>query len=255
MPMDPLLVGARELWQGLARVPVSFAAAGGVTVVVSPESGLCPVGWVGVVALGGSALVTVPSESVAVTVRDALARLPAEAVVDDALVREVLPVTGILGPAALSYVSPEVFRPVEAGAWTVERLPASHPELRSLEEAAGHEDAAEAALSEITSPAWVVRERGQVVAAAGYRVWPGRTAHVCVLTAPEARGRGLARVTGSATVAHALAAGLLPQWRARPQASRRVAAALGFAELGCQLSIELAPASDSPGTSATARTA
>ena len=50
---------------------------------------------------------------------------------------------------------------------------------------------------------------------------------------------GLARVTGSATVAHALAAKLLPQWRARPPASRRVAASLGFEELGFQLSIEI----------------
>lgn len=67
---------------------------------------------------------------------------------------------------------------------------------------------------------------------------PAGTAHLSVLTAPAARGRGLARVTGSAAVAHALAAGLLPQWRARSLASRRVAAALGFTELGAQLSIE-----------------
>ncbi|MER6126616.1 GNAT family N-acetyltransferase [Streptomyces sp. NPDC001795] len=60
----------------------------------------------------------------------------------------------------------------------------------------------------------MVREHGQVVAAAGYRAWPRRTAHIGVLTAPEGRGRGLARVTGSAAVAHAFAAGLLPQWRA-----------------------------------------
>ena len=52
--------------------------------------------------------------------------------------------------------------------------------------------------------------------------------------------RGLARVTGSATTTHALAAGLLPQWRARVPASRRVAIALGFRELGVQLSFELA---------------
>ncbi|MFD3663840.1 hypothetical protein ACFWVF_25200 [Streptomyces sp. NPDC058659] len=44
----------------------------------------------------------------------------------------------------------------------------------------------------------------------------------------------------SAAVAHAIAAGLLPQWRARPHSSRRVAAALGFEELGAQLSVELA---------------
>jgi len=240
--MDSVLIRARGVWQDLAGVPVTFAPTGGVDVVVSPQSGLCPAGWVGVVALGGSAIVTVPSGSVAAIVREALARLPVEAVVDGVRVREVLPVARVLGPAMLSYVSPGGFRPVEDGARTVEQLPASHPELRRLEQAAGGEDADEAALDEITSHASVVRERGQVVAAAGYRVWPGRSAHVCVLTAPEARGRGLARVTGSATVAHALAAGLLPQWRARPPASRRVAAALGFVELGWQLSVELAGA-------------
>ncbi|WP_405668919.1 GNAT family N-acetyltransferase [Streptomyces sp. NBC_00055] len=53
------------------------------------------------------------------------------------------------------------------------------------------------------------------------------------------RERGLARVTASATVTHALTAGLLPEWRARPPASRRVAAALGFEELGAQLSMRL----------------
>lgn len=36
-----------------------------------------------------------------------------------------------------------------------------------------------------------------------------------------------------------LAAGLLPRWRARPVASRRVARALGFHELGSQLSFEV----------------
>jgi GNAT superfamily N-acetyltransferase len=210
-----------------------------VNVVVSPESALCPLGWVGVVALSGSAIVTVPSESAAVIVRDALASLPVEDVVDGVVVREVLPVARVLGPATLAYASPEGFRPVEAGALTVEQLPSNDLELRLLEQAAGHEDAGEAALDEITSPVFVVREHGQVVAAAGYRAWPGRTAHIGVLTAPQARGRGLARVTGSAAVARALAAGLLPQWRARPPASRRVAAALGFEELGSQLSLEI----------------
>ncbi|WP_371650354.1 GNAT family N-acetyltransferase [Streptomyces mirabilis] len=166
--------------------------------------------------------------------------LSVEDVVEGVAVREVLPVARVLGPAALAYVSPEAFRPVEAGASTVEQLPASHPELRLLERVAGREDAGEAALDEITSPVFVVREHGQVVAAAGYRAWSSRTAHIGVLTAPGARGRGLARVTGSATVAHALAAGLLPQWRARPPASRRVAAVLGFEELGSQLSVDIA---------------
>ncbi|MFE7215549.1 GNAT family N-acetyltransferase [Streptomyces sp. NPDC057611] len=238
MSTDPLLARARGLWEDLARVPVSFAPTGGVNVVVSPESWMCPVGWVGVMALGGSAIVAVPSESAAVIVRDALAGLPVEAAVDAAAVRAVLPVARVLGPAVLSYVSPEDFRPVAASS-TVEQLPGHHPALRSLEKTAGHEDTAEASLDEITSPAFMVRKHGKVVAAAGYQAWPRRTAHISVLTAPAVRGRGLARATGSAAVTHALAAGLLPQWRARPQASRRVAAALGFEELGAQLSIEI----------------
>jgi len=105
--MDPLLFRARGLWEGLARVPVSFAPTGGVNVVVSPESGLCPADWVGVVALGEAAIVTVPTGSAAVIVRDALARLSVQAIVDGTSVREVLPVARALGPAALSYVSPE----------------------------------------------------------------------------------------------------------------------------------------------------
>lgn len=76
------------------------------------------------------------------------------------------------------------------------------------------------------------------MAAAGYRAWPSDTAHLSVLTAPAERGRGLARAVATA-VAAALQADLLPQWRSRPEASRRVARALGFRELGAQLSIRL----------------
>jgi hypothetical protein len=240
MSIDPLLVRARGLWEDLASVPVSFAPIGGVSVVVSPESGMCPAGWVGVVALGGSVIVTVPSEDAAVTVRNAFAGLPVEHVADADAVCCVLPVARVLGPAALAYVSSDGFRPVSPDVLTVEQLPGGHPDLRRLERLAGDDDAGEAGLDEITSPAFVVREAGEVVAAAGYRAWPSRTAHISVLTAPLCRGRGLARVTGSATSAHALAAGLLPQWRARVPTSLRVALALGFRELGSQLSIELA---------------
>ncbi|MFJ8859044.1 hypothetical protein ACIRD8_11470 [Streptomyces sp. NPDC102451] len=40
MSADQLLVRARGLWETLAAGPVSLAPSGGVTVVVSPESGL-----------------------------------------------------------------------------------------------------------------------------------------------------------------------------------------------------------------------
>jgi GNAT superfamily N-acetyltransferase len=71
-------------------------------------------------------------------------------------------------------------------------------------------------------------------------LWEEQTAHLSVLAAPGWRGQGPGRAVASRAVAHALGAGLLPQWRARPVESRRVAAALGFRELGAQLSFKLA---------------
>lgn len=137
-------------------------------------------------------------------------------------------VARVLGPAALAYLSADGFHSAESDGLTVEQLPRDHPDLRGQEKLADKEDAGEAGLDEITSPAFVVRESGPVVTAAGYRIWPSRTAHISVLTAPTSRGHGLARAAGSATVAHALAADLLPQWRALVPASRQVALTLGF---------------------------
>ncbi|MEV0002914.1 GNAT family N-acetyltransferase [Micromonospora sp. NPDC050980] len=98
----------------------------------------------------------------------------------------------------------------------------------------------ECGLADITSRAFVVRRGNDVLAAAGYRHWPGHVAHLGVLTRPDRRGRELARAVSSAAVADALAHDLLPQWRARPGPSRRVARALGFRQLGTQLSLSLA---------------
>ncbi|MEU8103248.1 GNAT family N-acetyltransferase [Nonomuraea muscovyensis] len=71
------------------------------------------------------------------------------------------------------------------------------------------------------SEAFVIRDGDQVIATAGYRLWPGSAAHLSVLTALRRRGHGLARAVASAAVADALTHGLLPQWRARPEPSRR----------------------------------
>ncbi|MFI7575923.1 GNAT family N-acetyltransferase [Micromonospora sp. NPDC049497] len=57
--------------------------------------------------------------------------------------------------------------------------------------------------------------------------------------APNHRGRGLARAVASVAAADGVANHLLPQWGARPEPSRRVARALGFRQLGAQLSIRI----------------
>ena len=111
--------------------------------------------------------------------------------------------------------------------------------MRGLLESVSAADAAETDLARIGSGAHVVLDGDRAVAAAGYLTWPGRVAHLSVLTNPAFRGRGLAKLAGASATADALARGLLPQWRARVPGSVRAAASLGFVFCGSQLSIRL----------------
>ncbi|GAB3870076.1 GNAT family N-acetyltransferase [Dactylosporangium cerinum] len=241
-----LLERAQRLWTELAGTTVTFHATG-IDVAVSPQSWLCPPGWVGVVVLGNAAIATAPDATAAELVRRAVHDLPASALTDPATLRDRLPIDRTLGPATLAYCDPATFRPTvlrPADPSIVEPIPADHPDLATLLTRVPPEDAEEADLADITSPAFVIRGAAGILAAAGYRTWPRNTAHLSVLTATAERGHGLARAAASTAVATALEAGLLPQWRARPEASRRVARALGFSELGAQLSLRLLPADD-----------
>lgn len=234
-----LTARARGLWECLAGTAAGFAPA--LSVAVSPRSYLCPPGWASIVVIGGAALAVAPDHDTARLVGQALGGLPAASLTGTEVLSSRLPVAEILGPAALAYLDAADFRPQPGGAATTP-LGLDDPGLRQFLLAAGAGDVGESGIREITTPAFAVREHGQVVAAAGYRDWPCGAAHLSVLTAPGARGRGLARAAASAAVAHAIGEGRLPQWRARPPASRRVAHALGFRELGSQVSMRLAAA-------------
>ncbi|MEU0953943.1 GNAT family N-acetyltransferase [Streptomyces niveus] len=259
---------ARALWSELAGVPVEFTTP--TAVVTAPGSRLCPPGWAGIVRIGDAAVVTAPDARGAEALGAAVRKLAPAELVDPVRLGKALsgtgaPVLDVLGPATLSYVDRDAFVPAlaeEAGA-TVERAAPGDSALTALLAGAGRGDADESGLDEITSPAFLLREAGgartagegdgtgegvgagagggagEVVAAAGYVTWPRSVAHVCVLVAPHRRGRRLAGIVASAAVSHALDTGLLPQWRARPYPSRRVAAALGFRELGAQLSVRI----------------
>ncbi|SCD87025.1 GNAT acetyltransferase [Streptomyces sp. Termitarium-T10T-6] len=236
MSMDPLVSRARALWQELAAEPgAAFGTPGRPTVLVAPGSALAPPSWVGVVTVGDGALITAPTDRAADASRSALTGLTTAALTDPAAGR--LPVADTLGPAALGYLAPDALRPIGRTTAATARLSPEHAAVCALLTEAGSEDAGESGLADVTSPVFVVRGGTEVLAAAGYEHWPRDTAHLCVLTAPHARGRGLARQVAHAATAHALAAGLLPQWRARPPASRRVARALGYREAGRQLSV------------------
>jgi hypothetical protein len=219
-----LLDDARRLWATLAGAPVAFRERE-LSVVVSPTSLLCPPGWVGVVTLGDAAIATAPDARQADRLRQTWTTFNA--------IAETVAWVDILGPATLAYLAAQEFRAAGGVAET-------GGDLGPLFAATGPDDLDESGLADITSPAFTVAENGVVVAAAGYRRWLDRAAHLSVLTAPAHRARGLAATVASAAVADALAHGLLPQWRARVEHSQRIARALGFRELGAQISLRLA---------------
>jgi GNAT superfamily N-acetyltransferase len=236
-PVSSLAGRVQQRWAQLAGSSAEFTPA--ISPMVSPRSRICPPGWAGIVVIDGAALATAPDEETADRIDEALGGLATDSLTSADVLRRRLPIAEIRGPASLAYLDPPDFRPQPA---VVEALGLDDPGVRRFLTGTGASwvaDLEESGMEEITSPAFAIREHGQVVAAAGYRDWPGGTAHLSVLTAPAARGRGRARAAASAAVAYAIAAGKLPQWRARPLASRRVARALGFRELGSQVSIRL----------------
>jgi len=227
---DPLLDRARAAWCGYARTALEFPASG-FAVAVSESSVLCPPGWVGIVELGRAGIATVPSPELAAPVTTALAAHG----FDGAAGR--LPVRDTLGPATLAFLAPGDFTAPVPGT-PVEVLPDGDAGLLELFAGTDPEELDESGVAGLPELC-ALRVAGRVVAVAGYARWPGEVAHLCVLTADGYRGQGFAQVVAAAAVAAALAADLLPQWRARPVASRRVARALGFRELGRQLSLQL----------------
>jgi hypothetical protein len=135
MTTDPLLTRARELWLELASVPVSFPPTGGLRVVPAPASGRCPPGWVGVVALEGSAIATAPDPDAAAFVRAAPATLPVTALTDTDAVRAVLPVDRVrrvtveeLDPAG---PAPQHLATLLGGYGSTRAAPALHAMLRA----------------------------------------------------------------------------------------------------------------------------
>lgn len=244
---------ARRLWEVLAGSVTAFPTDGGVAVVVAPDSLLCPPGWVGVVELEGSALVTAPDAATADRVRT-LTGLTGGSRTDARAVSARLPVVEVLGPARLAYLDAASLTTVELRTAPppddhadharpdlrdVVALDASGPALRALLDRVTADDADESGVGELTSPAFALRRAGAVVAAAGFRAWPGDVAHLSVLSAPEVRGLGYGRLVARAATTAALDAGLLPQWRARVEPSRRIARSLGYRDLGSQLSVRL----------------
>jgi GNAT superfamily N-acetyltransferase len=226
----------RRVWREVTGAAAGFRGAGWV-VAAGPGDERRIV----VVRLGDAGVVSAPAELVAV-VREVVARAPAdltepEALVD--LVRAVVPIAEVRGPAVLAYADAGCFRPQKGPG--VATVGAGDAGVVGLAAASGGDDADESSITEMTSPVSVIRADGRVVAAAGYEVWGGEVAQVGVLTDPRYRGRGLGTAVAGAAVARAVGAGLVAQWRARAAivGSRRISRTLGFVDVGWQLAVRL----------------
>jgi RimJ/RimL family protein N-acetyltransferase len=148
------------------------------------------------------------------------------------------------------YASLDVRGPAYLGYWPASSSP---PPRRPVEALVAERDrAALAALRDLAPLEWDeagfgaesilfgVRDGGALVAVAGYERWSD-VAHLQVFSHPAYRRRGMSTDTLAAAVGHALAAGLLPQYRCRDGnvASRALAARFGFEEYGWMATIRL----------------
>lgn len=220
--MDSALVDVvRRHWEHLAGPGARFAPPEEARTLVAPGSAVFPDGWCGIVTIAGRVLATAPD--------DDGARL-----LDDHLRRGRPPAPAVLGPARLAYLAhdashpgaPEELHPVDPG-----------EALQDLLRGCSADDVGESGMNGIDSPAFLVVEDGEALAAAGYELRPDDVAHLCVLVRADARGRHLARTVAAGATTHAQSAGLLCQWRARPADSLRVAQGLGYEVLGNQLGL------------------
>ncbi len=226
-----------------ARVKTAWASFAGVPqleplhVLVDPDSALAPPGWIGIVVIAGTITASVPSRRVAQPVAAALTDVARGAALDAARVLDYLPpISQVVGPAALFYAPAPLAPPDHPPA--VEE--ASPGVLESLLRSVPDEEREESGVGTLRGPVFIVRSAdGSPVAACGYRAWPEQIAHVCVLTHPSYRRRGLAEAVARVAISHGLAGGRLPQWRARWAPSIGLARKLGLVELGAQLCLQL----------------
>ena len=191
-------------------------------------------GWIAILGLGDTVTVSVPFSDLREVVVEALAGLsPADATAPDAVVPRIPGVRDTLGPAPLFYLP--------AG-FDIGHTPgdeAAPGELDLLLAAAPADDVEESGFARADGPVFVSRTAtGTVAAACSFARWPNGVAHISVLTHPHHRRKGHAARAAKMVVRAALDEGLVPQWRARPVASQRLAERLGFVRMGAQLGLQ-----------------
>jgi GNAT superfamily N-acetyltransferase len=236
-PDTEVPAAALRLWRELVGDPRAFAP--GMRTVARDTRGLCPPGWTGIVRLGDAYAIEpggAEPETVAVL-------LTLDDPADLEQVLAAVPVHDTLGPGELAYRPPAaapLAQVLLADGLSLGLEPVG--QLDGFLAALPDEDVQESSVGDMDE-ALVLRLQGTPVAAAGHLRWPTDIAHIGILVAAAHRGRGHGWTVGAAAVERARSQGLSAQWRAATDnvGSRRLAAGLGFVEVGRQLSLDLTP--------------
>jgi GNAT superfamily N-acetyltransferase len=204
--------------------------------IIAPISRIAPPGWIGLLVIDDTLTVCVPTLELKERVSLAISGLGPVDATTPAVILSKLPSTiRVLGPAGLFY---NFGRITPDKGFSAESFPKQS--LSFLIDSVFSEELEESGITEIDGDAFAIcSDRGEPIAACGYRVWPNGVANICVLVHPEHRRLGYAYSLASATIARAEREGLLAQWRALPESSRRLAFRLGLIEVGAQLNLEL----------------
>jgi GNAT superfamily N-acetyltransferase len=158
----------------------------------------------------------------------------------DSLVRALEPLAGsIIGPAFIGYAESvakpdpaHTARPLDAG---------DAAAMESLKTACDPTewDHGGSPTGHACSGVFV---EGQLAALAGYEIWGGAIAHICIVTHPGHRGKGCGRSAVAHLARRAIEAGLLPQYRTGDSntPSIRIAESLGFTRYATSVAMRFA---------------
>jgi len=152
------------------------------------------------------------SPSMADLVRSAILELPVEGAFDVALLGQSLGrrADRIIGPTFLGYLDPLEAEPVDSN---VRLLDAA--DLQSLVEFEQRVPAQDWEYSGLRAgqPIAGYFVDGEMRSAAGYKVWGGCIAHIGIITRPDSRRSGYARVCVNKIAHYAVAGGLIAQYQ------------------------------------------
>jgi len=187
-----------------------------------------------------SCIVSVPATTPEIERSKLRAAKPAEAFNAAFLAKTfVISTDKVTGPAWVGFTDRGGFKPVKSDA----RLLTSKDEaaMRELAEGCGETAWKQSKIAVDRQTNFGLFAGGKLVAASGYLNLAGTLAYIGVITHPEHRGKGYARMVASVCMAHALENRLFPMWRTLDahEAAVKLAGTLGFEKYAATLDVQL----------------